>query len=445
MPTPISIRARFGYTLWQILIGLYNALITLYIIGVLLANRTWKIGRDARRKAFRTYDPVRPLKVGIVSEYYYPHLGGLSGDVHYAAVEFAKMGYAVKLITSHVAEPHNIRHSEFGFEILRVGRSIPVFANGSLAKISFAWNLGRQVKKLIREQKFDVIHIHCPLTPVLPLLVQRYADCPVIGHIHTLLRTKPFYYKIFSSQLARFMADFEGRIAISKVCARPFQEWFNCDFEIIPNGVPVDEFKEFHPKIPHFDDGKTNLFFIGRMEPRNGISVLIDAFRIIHAEEPDTRLILAGAGPLKSFFEESIEDDLKPHVHFIGPILEEKAQYFATADINICPTTRVASLGVTLLESLASGKPTVASDIPAFRETAENGRDLLMAHPDTPEEFAAQTLRLIREPTLGQLLAKRGQLKMQKFYSWSLIISKVDVYTNQVLGRLSSFEKLQSV
>lgn len=438
-----SWKARLYYIIWELGVALYNSAVAFYIITVLAANGIWKIGRDPKRKQFRPIQTNRPLKVGIVSEYYYPHLGGLSGDVHYAAVEFAKMGYDVKLITSNVAEPHNIHFSPLGFEIIRIGRSIPIIANGSLAKVSFALNIGSQVKKMIREQKFDVIHIHCPLTPVLQLLVQRYADCPVIGHLHTLLKDKPFFFKLFEKHLARFMHDFEGRIAVSKVCAAQFTEWFNCDFEIIPNGVPVDWFQQAYPRIPKFNDNVTNIFFIGRMEPRNGIAVLLDAFRIIHREAPNTRLILAGAGPLKTYYEESIDDELKPHVHFIGPILEEKAQYFATADINICPTTRVASLGVTLLESMASGKPTVCSDIAAFNETVDPGKDVLMAHPDKPEEFAAQTLRLIREPGLGSILAKRALLKMERSYSWKSIIERVDVFTNGVLGRLEQEQKKQ--
>jgi len=422
------------YKAWLVVTGFYNSLVTLYIVLLLALNSIWKIGK--RPKNFRPVPPGKKLKVGIVSEYYFPHLGGLSGDVHYAAVEFAKKGYDVKLITSKVAEPHNLRYSEQGFEIIRLGRSVPIIANGSLAKVSFALNLGSQIKRMMKEQEFDVIHIHCPLTPVLPLMIQRYADCPVVGHVHTFLKTKPIYYSWFEKHLSRFMNDMEGRIAISKVCAKPFSDWFHCDFEILPNGVPIDEFSAHHPKIPRFDDDKVNLFFIGRMEPRNGIATLIDAFRIIHQEEPNTRLILAGAGPLKNYFENTIESSLAPHVHFVGPILEEKPQYFATADINICPTTPVSALGVTLLESMASGKPSVCSDMPAYRETVDPGKDVLMAHPFKPEEFAHQVLRLIGEPGLGAMIAKRAKRKMEEFYSWAYIIDQVDQYTNNILGRL---------
>ena len=433
---PKGIWAKVRYQLWHLLVPVYNVVIITWILAVVLINRLWRIGKDPKRKLFRKRDPNKPLKVGIVSEYYYPHLGGLSGDVHFAAVEFAKKGYDVKLITSNVAEPHNLHHSEHGFEILRIGRSIPIIANGSLAKVALGFSLGRQIKKMMEEQKFDVIHIHCPLMPLLPLLIQLYADCPTVGHLHTLMKAKPGMYKFFPTLFTRFMQDFEGLIAVSETCATPFSEWFDVTFDVIPNGVPIDEFDTNIPRIKKFDDGKTNLFFIGRMEPRNGIAILVDAFRIVHREDPNTRLILAGAGPLREFLEDSIDEDLKPHVHFIGPILDEKPQYFSTADINICPTTRIAALGVTLLESMASGKPTVGSDIPAYNETVDSGKDVLLAHPDRPEEFAAQVLRLIREPDLGPTLAKRARFKMENEYSWEVIINRVDDYTNGVLGEI---------
>lgn len=437
-PRPKGLLAKVRYWSWLAWIGIYNTTLVLYIIGLLLANKIWRIGKDPKRKQFRPLDLNKPLKVGIVSEYYFPHIGGLTSDVHYAALEFTKLGYDTKLITPNVDDPkYNIRYSPEGFEILRVGKAIPIIANGSFAKICFGFNIGREVKRIIKEQKFDVIHIHCPISPVLPMLFQLYADCPIVGHLHTLLKSKSFFYGLFRKPLTRFMQDFEGLVAVSEVAAKPFGQFFDCKFEVIPNGVPVDDFLQPLKPIEKFDDGKINLFFIGRMEPRNGITVLLEAFRIIHREAPNTRLILAGDGPWKPFFEDSVEDSLKPHVHFVGAVREDKPRYFATGHINICPTAAsTASLGLTLLESMSSGRPTVASDIPAFNETIDAGYDVLVAGADKPEEFAAQVVRLIRDPELGKKIAKRAQEKMIAKYSWTTIIGRVDVYTNQILRKI---------
>lgn len=435
---PKSLAQRIRFSVFKVGALFYQAFVGFYVAWVMISNRIWKIA-DASRKKKRPHRSSGKLKVGVVSEFYYPHMGGLSGDVHYACVEFAKKGYDTCLITSHVEAPHNLTESPHGFRIIRLGQSLPVWANGSLAKIAFAWNIGKQVRQMIEKEQFDVIHIHCPMTPVLPLLIQRYADCPVIGHLHAMLLSKPLLFKIFHGFTKSVMEDFDGLVSVSETAARPFREWFDVqNWEVIPNGIPVDEFIECQDKIEKFDDGKHNIFWIGRLEPRNGLSLLIDCFRMVHKEEPNTRLIIAGDGPLRPYFEDEVEPELKPHVHFIGAILEEKPAYFNTATINVVPTNRIASLGVALLEAMVSGAPTVASDLPAFRETFNIGQDVLVAHPDHPEQFAEQVLRLIREPLLAESLATKARKKMIERFSWTSIIDRVDRYTLPILEDLQS-------
>jgi phosphatidylinositol alpha-mannosyltransferase len=428
-------KLRFGF--FKVFALIYQVLIGLYVAYVLLANRIWKIA-DARRKRLRTHKSSGRLKVAVVSEFYYPHMGGLSGDVHYACVEFARKGYDVALITSNVAAPHNIQYSEHGFRIIRIGKSLPVWANGSLAKVSFDLRIGTKVKEMIESEKFDVIHVHCPMTPILPLLVQRYADCPVVGHLHAMLLSKPLLFKIFHRFTKSVMDDFDGLVSVSDTAAKPFQDWFGSKFITIPNGIPVDEFLDPKvEKIEKYDDGKINVFWIGRLEPRNGLSLMIDAFRIFHREFPNSRLIIAGDGPLRPYFEDEVELDLKPHVHFLGAILKEKPAYFKTTHINVVPTNRIASLGVAMLEAMVSGAPTVASDLPAFRETYTSEVDVLTAHPDHPEQFAAQMLRLARDPELSARLAENARKKMIERFSWTSIIDRVDRYTLPILESLN--------
>ncbi len=434
---PRTLRGKLAHGAWWAKAILTNSFWGVYMIGLFVANRIWRIGSDPKRKQFRPLDLSKPLKVGIVSEYYFPHIGGLTGDVHYAAVELNKLGHDVKLITTNVDPENNITRSKHGFEIIRIGRSTPFIANGSLAKIAYGWALGSKVKKIIEEQKFDVLHIHCPTSPVLPVLFQIHADCPIVGHLHTLLKRKSFLYSTFRRQVARILNDYEGLVSVSETAARPFRQLFACDFRVIPNGVPVHHFTKPKPKIARFDDGRYNIFFIGRIEPRNGLAILIDAFKIIHKEEPKTRLIIAGDGPWKQAFMDSVPEDIRSEVHFVGAVQRDKPNWFETGDLNICPTAATtASLGVTLLESMASGRPTVCSDIPAFNETVTPNVDVLVAKADSPEDFARQALRIIRDPALGERLAKAAVRTIEERFSWTSIIGRVDDYTNEILEKI---------
>src|SRR2546423_976442 len=114
----------------------------------------------------------RTLRIALVTEYYYPHLGGVCEHVHFFAREARRRGHHVDIITSNIpgAEPQP--------NVIRVGRSQPVYCNGSQARITIALDLRKQMRKVLKEGRYDVVHVHSPLTPTLPLLAIEEAECP---------------------------------------------------------------------------------------------------------------------------------------------------------------------------------------------------------------------------------------------------------------------------
>src|SRR6478672_1708609 len=97
-----------------------------------------KLGRAARRMELMPAGSLpmvhsqhaRPLRIALVTEYYYPHLGGICEHVHFFAREARRYGHQVDIITSNIPgaryEPH----------VIRIGTSQPVYANGSQARIT---------------------------------------------------------------------------------------------------------------------------------------------------------------------------------------------------------------------------------------------------------------------------------------------------------------------
>src|SRR5215216_3116257 len=99
----------------------------------------------------------RPLRIALVTEYYYPHLGGICEHVHFFAREARRLGHHVDIITSNIegatAEPH----------VIRLGRSQPIYFNGSQARVTLGVGIGRQLRKTFKENKYDIVHVHSPL------------------------------------------------------------------------------------------------------------------------------------------------------------------------------------------------------------------------------------------------------------------------------------------
>src|SRR6266536_3827581 len=84
----------------------------------------------------------RPLRIALVTEYYYPHLGGVCEHVHFFAREARRRGHHVDIITSNIpgAEPQP--------HVIRLGRSQPIYANGSQARITLGWHLRRDMRRV---------------------------------------------------------------------------------------------------------------------------------------------------------------------------------------------------------------------------------------------------------------------------------------------------------
>src|SRR5512132_1193563 len=122
---------------------------------------------------------ARPLRIALVTEYYYPHLGGICEHVHFFAREARRYGHHVDIITSNIPgareEPH----------VSRIGKSQPVYANGSQARFTWGFELRKDLKRVFSLGQYDIIHVHSPLSPVLPVMAIEEADCPVVGTFHT--------------------------------------------------------------------------------------------------------------------------------------------------------------------------------------------------------------------------------------------------------------------
>src|ERR1700709_2348537 len=91
----------------------------------------------------------RALRIARVAEDYYPHLGGVCEHVHFFAREARRRGHHVDVITSHIPGAEEQPH------VIRIGRSQPVYANGSQARITIGWNIRKEMRRVLREGRYD--------------------------------------------------------------------------------------------------------------------------------------------------------------------------------------------------------------------------------------------------------------------------------------------------
>jgi len=372
----------------------------------------------------------RSLRIALVTEYYYPHLGGVCEHVHFFAREARRRGHHVDVITSHIPGAEEQPH------VIRLGRSQPVYANGSQARITLGWHLRRDMRRVLRQGRYDIVHVHSPLTPVLPLLAIEEADCPVVGTFHTYF-DRSIGYTLARRFFQKRLDMLSAAIAVSNSTTVALNRYFDADWQIIPNGIDTDVFHPSAPPPPGMSRDVPTILFLGRFDPRNGLSTLIDSFRRVKSRGKrgrEAKLVVVGDGPLREHYYKQANGD--KDIIFVGAVLEGRPSYYAHSSVYACPTTK-ASFGITLLESMACETPVVCSDILGFRDVVVHEREALMVPCGDRDALADALVRVLDDQGLAIQLGTTGRQNSLE-YSWARVTSRVlDVYQT-VLGNVAA-------
>lgn len=367
---------------------------------------------------------ARPLRIALVTEYYYPHLGGICEHVHFFAREARRFGHQVDIITSNIPgarpEPH----------VVRIGKSQPVYANGSQARFTWGFELRKTLRRVLSLGDYDIVHVHSPLSPVLPVLAIEEANCPVVGTFHTYF-DHSYAYAIGRRYFQKRLDQLAAAIAVSHSTTIALNRYFEANWTIVPNGIDTDVFNPHVPRPAALRSDVPVILFLGRFDPRNGLTTLIESFKKVRGRKREAQLVVVGDGPLRKHYYKTAGGN--PDITFVGSVLSGRPGYYAHSAMYACPTTK-ASFGITLLESMACETPVVCSDIYGFRDVVKHEREALMVHCGDQEALADALVRLLDDETLRARLGKRGRQEAQQ-YSWTRVTEAVlDIYT-AVLGR----------
>ena len=367
------------------------------------------------------------MRVAVVTEFYYPHLGGICEHVHNFAREARRLGHHVDIVTS------NIEGARCDPNVIRIGRSQSIYFNGAQARLTLGLGLAREMKRTFERGCYDIVHVHSPLNPTLPLLAIENADCPVVGTFHTYFDNSHLF-AIARRPLQKRLDRMAAAIAVSPSTTRSLDRYFTADWKIIPNGIDLGAFNPSAPPPEGIRKDVPSILFVGRFDPRNGLMTLIDAFRRIRAAGREAQLVIVGDGPLRGHYKRAAGG--REDIVFAGAVLDGRAGYYAHAAIYACPTTK-ASFGITLLESMACETPVACSDIPGFRDVVKHGREALMFPSGDVDALADSLVRLLEDDALRTRLGKTGR-EVAAAYSWRRVTAAVlDVYAN-VLGQTAA-------
>lgn len=367
------------------------------------------------------------MKIMLVSPYDFTYPSGANNHIIHLAAEYRDWGHDIRIIAPASAD-RPLPALE-GFRAM--GTPVAVHSNGSTARITLSPTLSRQVKRLLAEEQPDVIHLHEPLMPTLPLTVLWQAKTRTVGTFHAFSESNLGYFYA-RPLLQRFFERIDARIAVSQPAADFVGRYFGGSYEIIPNGIEINQFGPAVQPLPQYRDGRPTILFVGRYnEPRKGFRYLLRAFALVREQFPDARLLVVGGGD-PDLYREDLNRLGAQGIEFVGYV--ETAQlprYYVSCDIFCTPSIKGESFGIILLEAIASGRAVVASRIPGHASVIEHGQDGWLVPPQDPVGLALALVRLLADHAKREEIAAAGLRKARR-YAWSEIARRVlDVYHGQ--------------
>jgi phosphatidylinositol alpha-mannosyltransferase len=385
------------------------------------------------------------MKIGIVTEYYYPTLGGIQEHVHHFAVAARRAGHQVRIITPEVRDqfasvpsearsPERQRAHDADNGVIRVGVSVPLLSGSSIGRASTGWRLGAKVREILRSERFDVLHMHTPLMPTLPLIALRASDCVNVGTFHSVMG-KSVVYGMLRGVIQRYADRLDAAIGVSETALEGIRRYVTAPWRVVPNGVDVGMFASGRRR-PEFDDGRANLLHVGRFDPRNGVDRVISGWIGVRRGGLDARLILVGDGPLRPRYEAMVPADLRADAHFVGFVPSaERASYYASGDVLLCPAVG-GTFGIIVLEAMAAGCAVVAADTSGFRNVMTDGVQGFLVDVEkdpTSAVLAERATRLLGDRELRARAAEAGRQQAARF-DWPVVTARVLAIYDELRG-----------
>ena len=358
------------------------------------------------------------LRIALVTEYFHPHVGGVGEHVLHLAREARLRGAHADIITSNLPDAR----PEPG--VIRIGESAPVHANGSMARVTVGRGLRRTVRELLETGRYDLVHVHAPLTPTLPILAIEEASAlgiPTVGTFHAYFERSLAYF--FGRRFFQGLLDqLQAAICVSPAARDAVSRYFDADWTIIPNGVDIDRFTPDAPRPTSVRPDAPAIVFVGRFDPRNGLDALIDAYALLRERGRHAQLVVVGDGPERERYR-TLAAGLDG-VTFAGRVPAEALPgYYASAAVYACPTI-LGSFGITLLEAMASARPVVCYDTSGFRSVVRDGIEALMTPVGDIPALADALGRVLDDEALRRRMGQAGRQRAAN-YAWPVVADSV--------------------
>ena len=373
------------------------------------------------------------MKVGIVVPFSWSYIGGVSEHAEAQAEALEQIGFETRLImgddppgsVSRFFHPDAGRLDKRPSRVMSIGSTVTVPANNSRTHIVLSHVAEQRLRRLLKRVRFDLLHIHEPMTPALCVSALAHVRSPVVGTWHATGELN--WMKAGMPIWGMLMKRIDYRIAVSEVARSSAARYLPGPFEIIPNGITLP---------PHADPaGREDIVvYIGRHDPRKGLEVLLRAWPEVRRRTGAT-LHVIGADPRAVRLLMARQRLTDEGVELLGVIVGEPlTSELSRAKLLVAPSLGGESFGMVLTRAFGCATPVVASDIPGYDQVMAPEVGLTVPPGDAARLRDALVELLTDEPR-RQRLGEAARARALERYGWAKLADRLASIYEAVAAR----------
>ncbi len=367
------------------------------------------------------------MKIAQVCPYDFSRPGGVKNHIESLSKYLRRLGHEVKII----APAPNVNQAE----VYHFGRNRSLNLGGTKIDINIA--LGEEkdaLKTFIDEEQFDIIHFHTFWNPALPFQIRRYSKAKHIATFHDTPKSEWVGKTVMPLAAKMVFGYMDEIISVSETQSSYIRRFSNRKIHIIPNGIDLNSYNQAVEPISKFQDGKFNILFLGRLEPRKGLIYALESFKTLKQENPNLRLIVAGDGDEGLMAEQFISENQLEDIELLGFVSEEeKLQLLKTADLYLSPAIYGESFGIVLLESMAMGTPMAGFANSGYLNVLTKEQKRFFVKPEDTQSLTKSIYWLMQNEEEREVLKMIGENEVRK-YDWKSISKNIQSIYHSILS-----------
>jgi glycosyltransferase involved in cell wall biosynthesis len=365
----------------------------------------------------------------VVCGYFYPKVGGLETIAYTTAKMLHESGkYNVSIITSDYANTGKRKEVIDGMNVYR----LPIMFMLSNSPINPLWYF--MMKDILKAEKTEILHTHSPVPFMadLAVFVAKMSKIPVVSTYHSGSMKKgsliydPIIYIYENYFLRKMFKMADVVVTVHQAFMLKNYPEFKNKTKFIPTGVDLNRFK-----YSEINRETKIVSFIGRVELSSkwkGIDQLILAMKMVKDKVPDAKLMIVGGGDALDYYKKiSIENEVESLVELVGPKFgDDLVDIYKKSRVIVLPSTSDSeAFSVTLVESMASGRPIIGTNIGGTPQVIKNGQNGILVEPKDSKALADSIVKVLADYDYSKKLGDNGYT-IAKNFSWETQTLKYD-------------------